>query len=99
MYTFIALCLCREWQRQIDRISTGRRVGMLWLDLSECLAALRATLSAALATLCGVLEIVAHSQLSTALAQVQVCLLGDLLLLLLSCGPGAPAVEHKPSLT
>lgn len=64
---------CREWQRQLDRVAAGRRVGMLWLDLSECLAVLRATLDTALATLCGVLEIAAHGQLAAALAQVQVC--------------------------
>ena len=62
---------CREWQRQLDRVVSGRRVGMLWMDTTDLVATLRKTVTRALATLCTVLEIGAHNRVAAALVQLQ----------------------------
>lgn len=66
--------MCREWQRQVDAMTVGRRVGMLWMDLTDAQAALRRTLERAMATLCLVLEVSSHNRLTEALAGLQAAL-------------------------
>jgi hypothetical protein len=67
--------LCREWLRQVDSISVGRRVGLLWMDLSELQVTLKRAVQKALATLCMVLEVASHTRLSSTLSALQAVVL------------------------
>jgi hypothetical protein len=61
----------REWQRQVTNTQAGRRVGMLWMDVTEMLNGLKRALERAMSVLCMVLEVSSHNKLSTVLAHVQ----------------------------
>jgi hypothetical protein len=63
--------LCREWQRQVTSMQAGRRVGMLWMDVTEMLNGLKRALERSMSVLCMVLEVSSHNKLSTVLADVQ----------------------------
>lgn len=55
----------------VESMSTGKRVGLLWMDTTGLQELLRSTLQRALGVLCMVLEVAGHERLIAALTSLQ----------------------------